>query len=60
MATIYEMDKARAALGVPAEMQVPWAISFGYPHPEADPRNRPAKSTGRRQIDEVVHWEKWE
>lgn len=60
MATIYEPDKARAALNVPPEMQIPWAISFGYPHPDTDPRRRPAKATGRRPADEVVHWETWE
>ncbi len=59
MATIYEPDKARAALGIPAEWAVPWAISFGYPAPEADPRDRPPRKTGRKQLDEVAHWERW-
>lgn len=59
MATIYEADLARAALGVPAGRDVPWAISFGYPAPEADPRNRPPRATGRKALDEVVRWEKW-
>ena len=60
MATIYEPDQARDALGVPADHAVPWAISFGYPHPEADPRDRPPRATGRRVLDDVVRWEKWE
>lgn len=59
MATIYEADLARAALDVPAGRDVPWAISFGYPAPEADPRNRPPRATGRKALDEVVRWEKW-
>jgi nitroreductase len=59
MATIYEPESARAALGIPGEMAVPWAISFGYPHPEADPRNRPPRVGQRRALDEVTHWEKW-
>ncbi|MBN1564456.1 MAG: nitroreductase family protein, partial [Anaerolineae bacterium] len=59
MATIYEPDKARAALNIPAERAVPWAISFGYPAPESDPRNRPPRKTGRKEFDEVARWEKW-
>lgn len=59
MATIYEAEKARQTLHVPAEMAVPWAISFGYPHPDADPRQRPPRKGMRRQFDEVVRWERW-
>ncbi len=59
MATIYETDRARAALGIPDSMDVPWAISFGYAHPDADPRQRPPRKDGRRPLDEVVHWERW-
>ncbi|RPI97008.1 MAG: hypothetical protein EHM39_10200, partial [Chloroflexi bacterium] len=59
MATIYEPDKARAVLGIPAAMDVPWAISFGYPHPDVDPRQRPPRKEGRRALDEVAHWERW-
>jgi nitroreductase len=59
MATIYEPDKAREALGIPLHMDVPWAISFGYPRPEADPRQRPPRREGRQPFDAVVHWEQW-
>ncbi len=59
MATIYDTDKARAALGIPADHAVPWAISFGYPTPEADPRTRPPRKTGRKAFDEVARWERW-
>jgi nitroreductase len=59
MATIYEADKARMALGIPDSIEVPWAISFGYPHPDADPRLRRARKEGRRTLDDVVHWEQW-
>jgi nitroreductase len=59
MATIYEPDKARAALNIPNHMDVPWALSFGYPHPDADPRRRPPRKEGRRALGEVVHWERW-
>lgn len=60
MATIYETALARSLLNIPAERAVPWAISFGYPAPEADPRNRPPRRSGRKSLDEVVRWEKWE
>lgn len=59
MATIYEMEKARAALQIPDSWSVPWAISFGYPQPEADPRLRPPRREGRKTLDDVAHWEKW-
>lgn len=59
MATIYEPDVARQACHIPGEMDVPWAISFGYPHPDADPRSRPPRTGGRVPLEEVVHWEEW-
>ncbi len=59
LATIYEPDKARTALGIPRERAVPWAISFGYPTPESDPRDRPPRKDGRKVLDEVVHRERW-
>lgn len=59
MATIYEPDRVRALLRIPAPRAVPWAISFGYPAPEADPRNRPPRAAGRKTLDEVMRWERW-
>ncbi|MCL4239631.1 MAG: nitroreductase family protein [Anaerolineae bacterium] len=59
MGTLYEPDVARRALGIPAGMDVPWLISFGYPHPDDDPRARPPRAGGRRSLDEVVRWERW-
>lgn len=59
LATIYEPDKARTALGIPGDRDVPWAISFGYPTPESDPRHRPARKSGRKNLDEIVHWQRW-
>jgi nitroreductase len=59
MATIYEPEKAAAILGIPDGQDVPWAISFGYPHPDADPRRRRPRAGGRRTLDEVVRWERW-
>jgi len=59
MGTIYEPEVARQALGIPEGKDVPWLISFGYPHPDDDPRTRPPRAGGRRSLDEVVRWERW-
>lgn len=59
MATIYEAERVRALLGIPKERAVPWAISFGYPAPEADPRHRSPRAGGRKTFDDVVRWERW-
>lgn len=59
MATIYDPDRARSALNITELLDVPWAISFGYPTPEADPRRRAPRAEGRKQLDEVVKWETW-
>ena len=59
MATIYETQRARDLLSVPAERAIPWAISFGYPAPEAAPRDRPPRAAGRKALDEVLRWERW-
>ena len=58
LATIYEPDKARALLSVPAEWHLNVAISFGYPAPN---QQLPAiiRNPGRRAISVVVHWEHW-
>lgn len=58
LGTIYEPEKARALLGVPADLHINVAISFGYPAPD---QQRPAvvKHGGRRPLEAVVHWEKW-
>jgi nitroreductase len=59
MATIYEPDTVRDILNIPAGMDIPWAISFGYPHPDVDPRTRPPRAGGRLALDQVIHWETW-
>ena len=58
LATIYEAEKGRAALGVPPELHLKLAISFGYP---AMDQTRPpvVKKGGRRSFEDVIHWEKW-
>jgi nitroreductase len=58
IASIYDMERARGILGFPAELHLRIAISFGYP---ADPAkfSAPPRKGGRRQLEELVHWEKW-
>jgi nitroreductase len=55
IASIYHPDQAREILGVPENLQLDVALSFGYPSPE----NKTAKMGGRKPIAEVVKWEKW-
>lgn len=56
IASIYHPDQARAILGVPDTLECNVALSFGYPSPEFTP----ARMGGRRPIDEVVMWDKWQ
>jgi nitroreductase len=58
IASIYDMEKARAILGFPAELSLRFALSFGYPADEAKLSAAPKKG-GRRSLEEVVRWEKW-
>lgn len=57
LATIYDLDRARELLGFPEELHIRIAISFGYPSAEM---SRPARPGGRRPLDEVVSWERWD
>lgn len=58
IASIYDMEKARGVLGFPAELNLRFALSFGYP---ADPEklSAPPKQGGRRLLEELVHWDRW-
>lgn len=58
LATVYEPEKVRELLRVPAEWHSRLCISFGYPTPAAL-APRPAKPDGRKSFDEVVRWDKW-
>jgi nitroreductase len=46
------------ALGVPEGYRPIGAIALG--HPTAGERTRPELPTGRRHLDDVVKWERWE
>lgn len=53
--SLHHQDRAREVLGVPADLNCRWSITFGYP--SAD--DRPAKMGGRRPLDEVVRRERY-
>ncbi len=55
LANIYQPDDARHILGIPDDLRVFAALSFGYPAPD----EKPARLGGRRVLDDSVHWEKW-
>ena len=57
-ASLYEFDKTREILGFPAEWNLRIALSFGYPLDEKK-LSAPPKKGGRRELEEVVHWERW-
>lgn len=58
LATIYETEKARELLGFPEELHIRIAISFGYPA-DADVISRAPQKGGRKEMDEIVHWNRW-
>ncbi len=58
-ASLYEFEKTRAILGFPRELHLRIALSFGYPADE-EKSSAPPKKGGRRAMEEVVHWEKWQ
>jgi nitroreductase len=57
-ASIYEAEKARSILGFPNEWNLRFVLSFGFPMNEQLLSATPKKG-GRREFDEVVHWDKW-
>ena len=58
MATIYQGEKAREILGFPADLQMRFAISFGYPA-EEDKLAAPPRKGGRKAADETFHRQRW-
>lgn len=57
-ASLYDFEQSRLLLEFPPEWHLRIALSFGYPADEAK-LSAPPKKGGRRDLDEVVHWEKW-
>lgn len=58
IATLWEPDRARAILGVPADRHLRYALSFGWPTPEE--AARPPRSGARRPLEELVRQERWD
>lgn len=56
LGTVYQPDAARDLLGIPADRLLTIVISFGYP---ADAERRGLGKSGRRSLDDVVHWDRW-
>ena len=57
-ASLYDFEQTRTILGFPPEWHLRIALSFGFPADEVK-LSAPPKKGGRRDLDEVVHWEKW-
>ena len=57
-ASIYEHEMARQILGFPPEWHLRIALSFGFPLDEEKLSAAPKKG-GRKELEEVVHWERW-
>jgi nitroreductase len=57
-ASLYDFERTRAILGFPPEWHLRIAISFGYPADETK-LSAPPKKGGRRELEEVAHWDKW-
>jgi nitroreductase len=58
LASIYFPDKAREVLGFPPDFLLRFAVSFGYPQ-DVDLLTRTPQKGGRRDLEEIVHWNKW-
>lgn len=57
-ASLYDFERTRAILGFPPEWHLRIALSFGYALDE-EKLSAPPKKGGRRELEEVAHWEKW-
>jgi len=58
-ATIYQPDKARELLGFPEDLHIYLALSFGYPLDKTAITRMPRGKKGRKNFDEVVHFDRW-
>ena len=56
IATLHDVEQAKAVLGVPSDLNCQWAISFGYPE---QAQLTQLKRGGRRSFEEVVRWDHW-
>jgi nitroreductase len=58
LATLYQGEKVRELLRIPAQWSPLMAISFGYPTENKRLTLGPLKR-GRKDFEDVVHWEQW-
>ncbi len=56
IAAIYTPNEAKKLLGIPEDRTAYCAISFGYPAPG----DKPYIMGGRKAVEEVAYWNKWE
>ena len=59
VARMRDTHAVKLALNLPSDAECQWAISFGYPADESA-TTAPMKPGGRKELDEVVRWGKWE
>jgi nitroreductase len=66
IATLHKKGCANTLLEIPQQYNVQTAISFGYSQSdpprtiEGRPREEILASLGRRPLQEILHWEKWQ
>jgi nitroreductase len=53
LASMWEPDRAKEILGIPADRQFDTALSFGYP------AKKPGKIKDRRPLEEIVFFDRW-
>jgi nitroreductase len=56
--TVYEHERCREILGIPADRYCEFILGMGWPEDPADTAT-PPKAGGRKGLDEVVHVERW-
>ncbi len=56
IAAIFQVEEAKRLLHIPEERNFFAAVSFGFP----DENARPARMGGRKSIDALIKWERWE
>ena len=58
LGTVWEPGKVHALLALPDDRRVDLVVAFGYPlREDAEPRR--GRKGGRRDLDDVVRWERW-
>ena len=57
-ATVYDQPLCRSILGYPADRHCEYILNFGHPAAPGT-LTRPLRRGGRKQMDEIVHWERW-